>query len=63
MAHKLNLICKHCGDHFEPTKEEIQLHEDGETGALPNVCDECFGMLEENAQGDYYEHSDADSGL
>lgn len=58
---KFNLKCKKCGDRFEPTKEEREMYEDGDA-ILPAICDDCFS-LQESAQDEYYQFSDADNGL
>lgn len=58
---KFNLHCKSCGEKFEPTKQEREMWEDGDS-TLPNECNECFSMREDSA-GEMYEHSDADPGL
>lgn len=55
------LKCKHCGETFSPTREEMELHADGYT-PLPNECEECFAMYNNN-EPEYESRSDADSGL
>ena len=53
--------CKTCGDWFTLTKEEVQLHEDGECG-LPEQCEDCF-LSTEAPDTENNDYSDADSGL
>lgn len=54
--------CKHCGEKFELTKEEKELHSDGFI-ELPNCCEECAFMQEDSMYLDEQNFSDADSGL
>ncbi len=53
--------CKHCGESFEPTKEDQELYEEGYCDR-PDCCSDCFTMTE-NTDFEYEQHSDADPGL
>lgn len=53
--------CKHCGEKFLPTKEEIDLHADG-YAPLQEECEECFAMAE-NSFPEVELPSDTDNGL
>lgn len=56
----MKLECKHCGEEFQLTKEELSLWEAGEI-PKPDTCWECFEMINQPPEPDYY--SDADPGL
>jgi len=53
--------CKSCGDHFTPSKETINLLEDG--WLSPQDIDACLECSGEHEEEEIYEFSDADSGL
>ena len=54
------LTCKYCGDVFAPTKEDVNLFEEGFC-EFPNICESCFDSIDEVIDVDNY--SDADMGL
>jgi len=52
--------CKHCGDRFNLSDEEMSDYEDGLFMHDPDCCDDC---TPETSGFDYPEFSDADPGL
>lgn len=60
MSKPKELTCKRCGDKFKPTKEEIELHDNGHTG-WPELCDDCYQNF--NDAMDDISPLDADNGL
>jgi len=57
----MKLTCKHCGDKFQASKEDLQLLVDGQIDCITPVCDDCFEMSNNFVQEENY--SDADNGL
>ena len=57
-----HIKCKHCGEEFKLTQEDIELHDEGHCD-LPDTCQDCFDMIEgsQNMPDECY--SDADPGL
>lgn len=53
--------CRHCGEEFSPSKEEIELFENSYTRE-PDECPKCFD-INTNSREEIYDFSDADPGL
>jgi len=60
----MKIRCKHCGEHFCPSDESVDLISEGYISAdNVNICDDCWDMLE-HVYDDLSEmHSDADMGI
>ncbi|MBK9723305.1 MAG: hypothetical protein IPO78_17215 [Saprospiraceae bacterium] len=54
--------CKKCGDTFTPSKEEVEMYEDGHT-PRPELCDECLELLNNKCFDEDSQLSDVDNGL
>ena len=55
-------MCRHCGEDFKATSEEMELYEEGFADE-PKYCDQCFRFLNSPPDFEYEQYSDADPGL
>jgi hypothetical protein len=58
----MNFKCRHCGEDFKASKEEMALYQEGYALA-PEFCDDCFRFVNSPSDLEYEQYSDADPGL